>query len=234
MEKVLEYLIAFTALLMGALSMGFTITHVHAFVHIGGLRKEKRPITIGLYGYPHLQHHRDIPHTVELGPTRPGLLEYIRIGRMQRDLRFVWQNLCRHSRWTPMRLLIGYRTIRMMLTTGIAVSLFADLTTAFGYALLVSGAYMVGSCLMFGGYDLWHLWTHINGPFVSHHHAVHHGAQRRGLGMWFWNDLDQPKKSRYLRLTIAEVHIAEFCLGHLMPARRSRWQTENAALESKS
>ncbi len=130
-----------------------------------------------------------------------------------------------------MRLLIGYRTIRMMLLIGVVGSLFADLASALGYALLFSGAYMIGSCLMFGGYDLWHLWTHINGPFVSKHHAQHHGAHRHGLGMWFWNNLSQPKKSRYLRLTITEVKLAELCFGYLMPALNSRWQTENAAYQ---
>lgn len=197
----MSVLICLSMLAAGFVCMGYQMTALHAYIHIGGLKMPNCPVTIKLYGWPHLQHHKEIHHEVVHAEAPPSLWKYL-CERGIQDWWWVTKNLITHVRWTPARLLI--------LAQGIVVFVLMFLLQSTIGAMCSAFAYMLGASALMYCYDLWHLWTHINGPWGgSKQHAYHHGKARESFGMWWWNQINDPEKSSWIWLTTRKLAIIE-------------------------
>ncbi len=197
---------------------GLTMTAMHGLAHID-LRNGNVPPTVGMYGWMHLAHHRDIPHEVPCAPEalRPTLRQHFRIGgEGWQDLAWVLDNLRTHERWEAIRLLTAYRTL---LVGGLCALVGAR---ARNTAVFAAG-YAVGVTALMIAYDLEHRWTHTDGPLVSPLHAAHHGNQRRDFGMWDWNNWPLSKGDWLFRFTLEDVRRAEVLAVTLRPSLGAAW-----------
>jgi len=223
----------FALFILGFISMGFTITHLHAATHYGWLRNPGTAISLGLYGWSHLMHHRDIPHEVPIVEDRQGFISYSLHGKGREHVVWVWKNLWSHERWTPIRIVIVFRAVRICLVIACAMILTDHEQNVIISAVLACLSYILGAaCLMFC-YDIWHLWTHVNGPYVSHFHAKHHGAQRKWLGMWWWNHIRAPKTSKLLRATMFDIKLGEWLIRSCCTRLYQRWTARSTRLREE-
>ncbi len=220
-EMDIFFCVFVTSTVLGFIFMGLTTTTCHGAVHVGMLRLSTAPVvTLGLYGWPHLQHHVDIPNAVKLEEEiSPSLLQYAASGKLWNNLSWVVKNLWEHQRWTPMRLLMVERAMLCFVVGSMVVSV------DFGF---VSGLGMfLGNILGLFAYDLWHLWTHVNGPYRSSGHAYHHGKQHRDFGMWFWNNIQITRNHVLLRIMLCELNLCESFVQKIMPDHWKQWDEQS-------
>ncbi len=244
---------------VGFVMGGATITAFHGLTHFDALRAKDAPPTLGMYGWLHMLHHRDIPHEVPVAePTeRPSLFSYFAPRWMHEisqsycrengrvflrpyagpkgleDVMWAIENLWVHDRWEGIRRLTAYRALVVAgVAVGVTLISGASVGMACATSVVLATGYVAGTVVLMVAYDLEHKWTHVGGPLVSTFHASHHGNQKRNLGMWGRNNWQLYKGHPLLQFTLKEIRRAETLASALRPGLRAAW--ERAAQEARS
>lgn len=211
----------------GFWSMGLAMTHLHVFTHIGGLKRNGTPSAIAMYGWLHLDHHRDIPRKLKISQDRPTLRGHFQRGaRGWRDVQWCVTQLKTSPRWAAVRMLIALRGARVGLVVAAMAALVLDpiASVAIGLAALLGS--ILGAAALMLWYDLTHLWTHANGPRVSRRHGNHHGDHQVEFGMWDWSEISAPRRNRWVAATVGDVRFAQRLVRWVRPHVTQGWDAE--------